>query len=515
MTTESGQLSNSERDLMSRLGDLLREHQYQDRRILGRLPHRGDPDGIAAPWVLANEFDAADPFDALVTLFYLQGSIPADQAGRHFPADLLGGLIDLGLLAPAPESDRVHSLVDIFSFDEALFITDPCRVNAVHQPEWLRRRMPAAERVMYLGPDSILLARGTVRWKQHRVLDLCTGSGIHAILAASDCDEVTGVDINSRALRFSRLNAALNGCPDVSFVEGDLYQPAGDSRFGLVLANPPFVAAPDVRILFRDGGAAGEDVLARIVAGLPHRLEVGGMCQIVTDLAIRMEKSYEETLRGWLGDSGEAFDILLALQTRTGLIDYALGHLTFDAEKSESAEQSRRFTAMMDGFQQEGLARFDFGLINIRRRPEGVRGWYHERMLADTSGSGLGEAIGEFFERCGRFTDDDLFVTMMPLKPRLRQELPVSRLHLLRPGKPPLDGVIRAVPADSHWAEEDFTLSPESCRLLGLCNGSQSVARIIDLFHPPDSPAPAARRYAVADQVRWFYEAGLVDLGDG
>lgn len=313
MTIEAGQLTASEQELISRLGDLLREHQYQDRRILGRVPHRGDPDGIAAPWVLEHHFNAADFFDALVTLFYLQGGIPANLAGQHFPGDLLDGLIDLGLLAASPDGSQVHSLVDIFSVDETLFITDPCRVNAVHQPEWLRRRLPGAERVMYLGPDSVLLARGTVRLKRRRVLDLCTGSGIHAILAAAHSDQVTGVDINPRALRFSRLNAALNGCPDVTFLEGDLYQPAGDGRFDLVLANPPFVAAPDLRILFRDGGSAGEDVLARIVSGLPERLEAGGMCQIVTDLAIREEGRYEETLRGWLGDSGQGFDILLTL----------------------------------------------------------------------------------------------------------------------------------------------------------------------------------------------------------
>ncbi len=514
LTTEATQLTAGEQDLMRRLGELLCEQQYRDRHILARIPHRSDSDGIAAPWVLEQQFDAADTFDALVMLFYLQGSIPADLAGKHFPTGLLDGLIDLGLLAAAPDNSRIHSLVDIFSFDEAIFITDPCRVRAVHQPEWLRRRLPAAERVMYLGMDSILLAQGTVRRQRHRVLDLCTGSGIHAILAAQHSDATTGVDINPRALRFSRLNAALNGRPDVCFLEGDLYQPTGEGRFDLVLANPPFVAAPDVRILFRDGGDAGEDVLARIVAGLPQRLVEGGICQIVTDLAIRKESSYEQTVRGWLGKGAEAWDILLAVKTRTSLIDYALSHRAFDAESIEPAEQSRRFSVMMEDFQREGLARFDFGLINIRRRPAGEQGWYREQSLADTGGEGLGEAIEEFFERCCRFSDDGLPDSMTTLRPRLRRDLQVSQLLLLRPGAPPLDGVIRALPAGSHWADLDLMLTPESCRLLGLCNGKQSVARIIEHFPPPGTPAPAARRFAVANQIRLFYEAGVVDLDD-
>ncbi len=69
MTIERPQLTVSERELMSRLGELLRRNRYRDERILARVPHRGDPEGITAPWMQEQVFDCTDPFDALVVLF--------------------------------------------------------------------------------------------------------------------------------------------------------------------------------------------------------------------------------------------------------------------------------------------------------------------------------------------------------------------------------------------------------------------------------------------------------------
>src|SRR5207248_1145451 len=101
------------------------------------------------------------------------------------------------------------------------------------------------EPVMYLGGDSYALAYlAPAPPEGGRALDLCSGSGVHAILAAlRGAARAIGVDVSPRAIAFARWNAALNGVAErCEFRRGDLYAPLRaeeeDARFDLILANP-------------------------------------------------------------------------------------------------------------------------------------------------------------------------------------------------------------------------------------------------------------------------------------
>jgi hypothetical protein len=63
------------------------------------------------------------------------------------------------------------------------------------------------DQVMFVGLDSRHLARCTTRRPFRAALDLCTGSGIHALLASTHAKQVLAVDINPRAARCTRFNA--------------------------------------------------------------------------------------------------------------------------------------------------------------------------------------------------------------------------------------------------------------------------------------------------------------------
>ncbi|HEU4513560.1 MAG TPA: methyltransferase [Nocardioidaceae bacterium] len=73
-----------------------------------------------------------------------------------------------------------------------------------------------------------------------RVLDMGTGSGVNAILAATRGAEVVAVDVNPHAVEAARANAERNGVPDrVSIGQSDLFREV-DGRFDLVIFDPPF-----------------------------------------------------------------------------------------------------------------------------------------------------------------------------------------------------------------------------------------------------------------------------------
>jgi release factor glutamine methyltransferase len=73
-----------------------------------------------------------------------------------------------------------------------------------------------------------------------RVLDMGTGCGISAILAASRSAHVLAVDINPRAVDAAAANAARNGvAARVAVRQSDLFE-AVDGRFDVIIFNPPF-----------------------------------------------------------------------------------------------------------------------------------------------------------------------------------------------------------------------------------------------------------------------------------
>lgn len=111
-----------------------------------------------------------------------------------------------------------------------------------------------------------------------RVLDLCTGSGCLAILAAQTFFNATldAVDISKDALAVAGKNVADYGLDDrIKLHKGDLFAPLGKERYDLIISNPPYVDAggmaslpPECRHepkLAFDGGADGISIVRRIL----------------------------------------------------------------------------------------------------------------------------------------------------------------------------------------------------------------------------------------------------------
>lgn len=112
------------------------------------------------------------------------------------------------------------------------------------------------------------------------VLDLGTGSGIGAIVAARWAQRVIAVDINPAAVRCARINAQLNRCEDrVEVREGDLFDPVADERFTVVLFNPPFFRGVPRDALDRAWRAT--DMAERFSAQLADHLIPGGYALVV------------------------------------------------------------------------------------------------------------------------------------------------------------------------------------------------------------------------------------------
>jgi ribosomal protein L3 glutamine methyltransferase len=126
-----------------------------------------------------------------------------------------------------------------------------------------------------------------------RILDLCTGSGCLAILAARvfPAARVDASDISKAALEVAARNVRKHKLAKrIRLVRSDLFAVLG--KYDLILANPPYVSTPAMRSLPAEyrhepglalaGGRQGLDYVGRILEGAPAHLNPGGMlvCEV-------------------------------------------------------------------------------------------------------------------------------------------------------------------------------------------------------------------------------------------
>ena len=157
---------------------------------------------------------------------------------------------------------------------------------------FLGRDFHVDERVLIPRPETELLAERAIQLLLEekyppKALDLCCGSGCLAVSMALGVPnaDVHAADLSEGALTVTRLNAERLGAK-VTLHQGDLFDALPETKFNLIVSNPPYIPAADclclqeeVRrepIMALDGGADGYDFYRRIAENAPRFLHTGG-----------------------------------------------------------------------------------------------------------------------------------------------------------------------------------------------------------------------------------------------
>jgi release factor glutamine methyltransferase len=131
-------------------------------------------------------------------------------------------------------------------------------------------------------------------------LDVGTGCGILAVLAAEKAKRVVAVDVNPYAIECASKNAQTNGVEDrIDFRQGDLFQPIKQNEnFNLILFNSPYLPSePDEEKSWIGkawaGGPDGRTVIDRFLVDAPNFLVDRGKIQLVQSSLSNVDKTIQ------------------------------------------------------------------------------------------------------------------------------------------------------------------------------------------------------------------------------
>ncbi len=430
--------------------------------------------------------------DTLIRLFLIGVPVDADVFRRTVAPMEPEEWVRSGLVEA--RGAAVAAAVQLLPFQGLVLASDqPQRIEAGLAPDY----------VMGIGSSSLTLANVTVRRPSSSTLDLGTGCGFQAFLAARHSAGVSAVDRNPRAVRLAAFNARLNNLSNVECLEGDLFEPVRGRRFDLVVSNPPFVISPEARYIYRDSGMRGDEVTQTIVRRVPAFLAEGGYCQILCNWVHLAGQDWRDRLAGWFEGTG-----CDAWAMRTDTLDSAAYAAKWIRHTERDAPErfSRRFEEWVAYYERERIEAVSGGVITMRRR-SGSANWVR---ADDGPGKMLGPA-GEAVLLA--FEVRDFLETVRDDESLLEKRLRVSPDARLEQHYEPAEGT---------WclAESELRLQrglafsgrvdPLAVRLIGQCDGRRPLRDLIAELAAAIQEDPARIAPPCLQVMRQLIERGFL-----
>jgi methylase of polypeptide subunit release factors len=464
--------------------------------LLGPMAHAALSRNETTPGLRATTGGSA--LETLVRLWPLQATVPAATVERALPG-LVGPLCADRLLERS--GDEVRALVDVRPYaDEGTdwwVVSDltpgldgsPIRVTADH--------------VLGISSASSSLAQLTVREPFERALDLGTGCGVQALHLAQHVGQVVATDVNERALAITRLNAALNGVR-LDVRPGSLFDPVVGEHFDLIVTNPPFVVSPGTgeRLVYRDSGMPGDEVVRRVVTTAPGHLRPGGWCQVLANWVHRRGEPWQDRIRSWLHGSG--CDAWVVQREVADLAEYVELWLK-DAGVHGRPDYVARYDAWLAWFAEQGVEAVGFGWLHLRRVDREpvlhLEEWPFE----------VEQPLGREVADRGRRTDllaaaDDVDL----LASRLMARVDVRQETVGEPGAADPETIVLRQQRGMRRARQVDTVE---AALVGACDGDLTVGQILDALGSLLGEDPAALRRERVPTVRELVADGYLTTG--
>jgi SAM-dependent methyltransferase len=263
-------------------------------------------------------------------------------------------------------------------------------------------------------PTTDLLARLTPWRRVERALDLATGCGALALLAARHAEHVVATDVNERALDLVRSNAERNGIDHVEVRAGNLFDALSGERFDLIVGNLPFVLSPTSEWLFRDGTDDrrddGSSIVTRALSEVGDRLTDDGVAVFLANWPVADGEPPMTNAVRWLRASG-CGGLVLHVSTDDSQQYARRWNSTVLTGPTDAAEAAARHDMWVKHLRAMGATAVANGAIVVHR--SGRRTVHTASTRVPAAGEG-GRQVDRII-RAPRLTDDELAATRVRL----------------------------------------------------------------------------------------------------
>jgi hypothetical protein len=323
--------------------------------------------------------------NTILHLFVIGGSVLASAAADALSPLSLDDLMAAGLLEPA--GDRVRSVAALDPFGGLLIAHDFRARRSEHGQ--------SGGTVLGIGASTRLLAGLTVRRGGETVLDMGTGQGFQALLAANHARRVIGTDVNPRALRAAALSAVLNGC-EIELREGSLFEPVKEMTgcFDLIVSNPPYVITPRHNVVALSGDSEGDSLVERVVRQAPAYLAEGGFACFLASWAHQTDGDWGDRPREWTQGSG--CDVLLLRSRAQDARQYAVQWID-ESEGIAGIGSVPSLPQWLEYFDRLGFRRFSMGAVVLRKR-SGGKHWFGSESCLEQRAAEAGAQVRRIFD---------------------------------------------------------------------------------------------------------------------
>ena len=331
------------------LGGILRKLDYDGDTIPDLV---GEEVAEREDVVVAERRLSESPLETAIRLLYLELSVTEKKALKALGSGGVDALLATGLVDR--RGDELVPAARIVPVDDTLLASDGFTRDADDPPDYVATYTPTARTCDLLTP----------RPRVKRALDVGTGSGIHALLAARHARHVVATDVNPRALAYTALNAALNEHDNVECRSGSFFEPVDGESFDLITCNAPFVVSPETRWAYRDSAFHGDDLTAHLVGEVASHLADGGFATLLGSWLIVDEDAPEERPTKWVKRTGCDAWILTSIESDP-LEHAASWNQSFFADAGTYAEALERWTRYLGELGARGVGE---GAILLHKR---------------------------------------------------------------------------------------------------------------------------------------------------
>jgi methylase of polypeptide subunit release factors len=399
----------------------------------------------------------ASPLATVIRLCLLQLTMPRAAVVEALSDDGVDALIATGLVQE--ERGALRPRARILPVEDLLLAFDGFARGADDPVGFVAPFTPTAS----------WLAALTPRRRGGRALDVGTGNGVHALLAAADHEQVIATDVNPRALAFTEINAAMNAISNVETRLGSLFEPVAGEQFDLITCNAPYVVSPESRWQYRDGGLPADELSRRVVESAARALNDDGFASVLVSWVAASADEPDERLDEWLeGSDCDAW--VIALEGADPL-EHAAGwneHLAHDPDAYGAA-----IDEWLAYFDRLGVGWISEGAVLLHRRPGGT---YSIRLdSAETDDLEPASAqILRAFEAQAQIAELDRPEQLLDATLRLAPEVRVD--YILEPHVREGDTVLTL----EEGTHAEYELDPDVAEVVKQFDGKRSLGRAID-----------------------------------